>query len=957
MKKHNLKKAFTVVELVIVIAVIAILSSVLIPTFTEVIKKSNVSADTQNVASLNTQLAIYDFSINNEKDLEAAIDSFYGNGYSKSISPQSANYGYHFWYDYYNNKIVLDTYKNLSSIDMVQAEPVANSFSQSPRSSLVNGYYLLDKTGSKITQNLLALENLSSSNYRQVFNDIKNGDEINKKLFSSLKSIAIANDNGIFVVGDEQSTVTKLFVANETTVIGANKYSLSEKPFSLSDVKTVNLPENVKVSSYALDTLTLVNDDWNCSGSSEIYVNATQEDLFEIFDARSINGVIVLPNGARYVMHKNTFLLLSNGSQTAIEGNVPYTNPVVNFDFAVNQQLIDNQKANLIKQQNGQYELYLAYDQKDFSLSCYNFVDVNGNSVPSESIEWYIEKGEQFVQKIGDGQFEIIDLHPVSNAPVITVCAKEFTGGAIKKINVYSVRINSLTIQDVNGTQPSVNSFTLYYEGPLTTQWQVNVKTAQNPSFDACGVICDDQFQVSFENNSLFTYEDGVLTLKDKVKYGFDTIILSHGNLTTSYSLTLQDVSASPFTVSNNADTSKYNFNFVVGNQNAIKLSSLFTLREGESIDANASVNIKCFDLEFNDSPEISASEFTYTPASDWQNSTVKFNGFTGTAKIQIDAGGKSCPVTVNVVNAKNVTLASEWASTNMALLNDITVQGSSISTVSLSNGVIYGNYHKITAKGFVNTNGADFITLSNSSVEKLLLDGPVYPKVVLSGDKATGYFVSGIHTTGTCTISDSYIFGFRQPVRISSGGLTINRSILEGGVYANLYLYKADTVTFNDSCTVQNKEGYKATVGDNLNLNVIGLGIFVDTSESDGCNIIFTGNSHQYNWISENDKSKYNVNQIDEYSGSISVDNYEHQNGYFNCGIVEEKGFSFSPKFATQVQVNNYTGPAYTKVDKKILVKNFRIFYYSNSDCSNCDHSFLPSNYGFDNFTLGKTA
>ena len=113
---------------------------------------------------------------------------------------------------------------------MAQAEPVANSFSQSPRSSLINGYYLLDKTGSKITQNLLALENLSSSNYRQVFNDIKNGDEINKKLFSSLKSIAIANDNGIFVVGDEQSTVTKLFVANETTVIGANKYSLSEKP-------------------------------------------------------------------------------------------------------------------------------------------------------------------------------------------------------------------------------------------------------------------------------------------------------------------------------------------------------------------------------------------------------------------------------------------------------------------------------------------------------------------------------------------------------------------------------------------------------------------------------------------------------------------------------------------------------------------------------------------------------
>ncbi len=42
MKKLN-KKGFTIVELVIVIAVIAILSAVLIPTFSSVIKKANKS--------------------------------------------------------------------------------------------------------------------------------------------------------------------------------------------------------------------------------------------------------------------------------------------------------------------------------------------------------------------------------------------------------------------------------------------------------------------------------------------------------------------------------------------------------------------------------------------------------------------------------------------------------------------------------------------------------------------------------------------------------------------------------------------------------------------------------------------------------------------------------------------------------------------------------------------------
>ena len=51
------KKAFTVVELVIVIAIIAILAAVLIPTFANIIKKANVSKDQQLIRNLNTALA------------------------------------------------------------------------------------------------------------------------------------------------------------------------------------------------------------------------------------------------------------------------------------------------------------------------------------------------------------------------------------------------------------------------------------------------------------------------------------------------------------------------------------------------------------------------------------------------------------------------------------------------------------------------------------------------------------------------------------------------------------------------------------------------------------------------------------------------------------------------------------------------------------------------------------
>ena len=57
MRKQTARRGFTITELVIVIAVIAILAAVLIPTFASLIKKANLSADTQIAKSLNTAVA------------------------------------------------------------------------------------------------------------------------------------------------------------------------------------------------------------------------------------------------------------------------------------------------------------------------------------------------------------------------------------------------------------------------------------------------------------------------------------------------------------------------------------------------------------------------------------------------------------------------------------------------------------------------------------------------------------------------------------------------------------------------------------------------------------------------------------------------------------------------------------------------------------------------------------
>ena len=63
MKQIGKKKAFTIVELVIVIAIIAVLAAVLVPTFTTVVKKAKISNDTQLVKNLNTAL-VADAAVN-----------------------------------------------------------------------------------------------------------------------------------------------------------------------------------------------------------------------------------------------------------------------------------------------------------------------------------------------------------------------------------------------------------------------------------------------------------------------------------------------------------------------------------------------------------------------------------------------------------------------------------------------------------------------------------------------------------------------------------------------------------------------------------------------------------------------------------------------------------------------------------------------------------------------------
>lgn len=82
MKNSIKKRGFTIVELIIVIAVIAILAAVLIPTFSSLINKSLVAADESLVRNLNEALAM-DVT-NPHKTMSQALEATKANGFDVS---------------------------------------------------------------------------------------------------------------------------------------------------------------------------------------------------------------------------------------------------------------------------------------------------------------------------------------------------------------------------------------------------------------------------------------------------------------------------------------------------------------------------------------------------------------------------------------------------------------------------------------------------------------------------------------------------------------------------------------------------------------------------------------------------------------------------------------------------------------------------------------------------------
>ena len=104
--KNRKRKGFTIVELVIVIAIVAVLAGVLIPTFASIIDKANQSADIQAARQLNDALVIGSVE-NKPDDIEDVKIILAAAGYDSEKSLKPITTGYRFFWFAEENTIVL----------------------------------------------------------------------------------------------------------------------------------------------------------------------------------------------------------------------------------------------------------------------------------------------------------------------------------------------------------------------------------------------------------------------------------------------------------------------------------------------------------------------------------------------------------------------------------------------------------------------------------------------------------------------------------------------------------------------------------------------------------------------------------------------------------------------------------------------------------------------------------
>lgn len=360
--KKRLKKGFTIVELVIVIAVIAILASVLLPGFTEIIARANLNKYITFCTNLNKMLAIEDFS-GKANSVEEIMELLLSKGYSTNdFKPASKD---HFYiYDHLNNRIALVSksfeikYKDKDLSDdlwvLVESEELANEISSNYFGKYK--FLLIEADGIKHIsvgdQVLVADEN----NVQEIINGLTSVDSVVKLIVKddSIKNNIVINQSNALTLDLGGKELDGILFENsvienygELKIINGNLVNKDNACIIENSGKMIL--ENVNLQSFGTngDDATIVNYGTLSLVECDIFSTATSCIKNETSGTLTVSGGkyecdcganivnygMATINDGEFVRNSNNVLTGSTGSSYAV---------IINETKTTNAQIVIN---------------------------------------------------------------------------------------------------------------------------------------------------------------------------------------------------------------------------------------------------------------------------------------------------------------------------------------------------------------------------------------------------------------------------------------------------------------------------------------------------------------------------------------------------------------------------------------------------------------------------------------
>ena len=333
--KKRIKKGFTLVELVVVIAVIAILAAVSVGAYFGITDSANRSADEQAVTQMNTMLETYEILNGKVDDVEEAKDIFEDNG----LTNYTPFYGKNTFYWTYDDSRVIIWEEDKGVTYPSWAVDKYKSYSESLETS-ADWYNLEDETKTVNFKN----------SFLETIGDLQEDSVI---VLEENSTLDIGNEDFVNIgkVFESNNNIDNITIDLNGSTIDANTPSPDGSLYSLDvPINKTLIIENGTINANADEstqgiialntgsTVILRNVELNTNGSSIYTSSPAPEVIIEnsVINAGSYGIGSNAKNTAEiYILIKvkNSVINASQGIYLNVKGTCEVENSTVNSDF------------------------------------------------------------------------------------------------------------------------------------------------------------------------------------------------------------------------------------------------------------------------------------------------------------------------------------------------------------------------------------------------------------------------------------------------------------------------------------------------------------------------------------------------------------------------------------------------------------------------------------------------